>query len=612
MVKRPRRSPAPKDPPGSAGGDAAPSSGTTADAPGAVAIGKDNWGIVSTGPNATNVQTVLPPEALRPVSEVTAPSRLVNVPSAARLFVGRHDDLTALQTALDESEDPVVVHGLGGVGKSTLAARYATAQADRRNPVWWITADTPASLQAGLAALATALQPELTRALPLEALAERALTWLSCQNDWLLVLDNVTDPAHLTPVLNRALSGRVLITSRLGTGWHRLGARVLHLDVLTPAQAVELLARITTGGTDRHDPALEGAADLVEELGCLPLAIEQAAAYLHQTRLTPRAYLELLSRQPAAMFDQAAAGGDPERTIARLWRLTLARLTEVPHALQVLRVLAWYGAEAVPRTLLAPLADPAKLTTALGALAAYNMITLTPQTVTVHRLVQAVTRAPDPTDPHRRPTDIDQARHQAIDLLGQALPPDHQDPTHWPAWRTLLPHIDALAARTTVDDDGLALLLNEAGTFLHDQGAIHRAIAYHRRALTDFQRLLGDDHPLTLTSRNNLALAYQTSGDSKRAIPLLKQTLADKARVLGADHPHTLTTRNNLALAYQEAGDLKRAIPLLEQALTDKERVLGADHPRTRASRDYLADTYRQAEESKRAISPFPLEGHGR
>lgn len=89
-----------------------------ASAPGAVAIGGDNRGITSTGSNATNIQTVLPPEALRPVSQVMAPPRLVNVPFTARLFVGRQEDLADLQTALGVSGGPVVVaavHGLGGV-----------------------------------------------------------------------------------------------------------------------------------------------------------------------------------------------------------------------------------------------------------------------------------------------------------------------------------------------------------------------------------------------------------------------------------------------------------------------------------------------------------------
>ena len=104
--------------------------------------------------------------------------------------------------------------------------------------------------------------------------------------------------------------------------------------------------------------------------------------------------------------------------------------------------------------------------------------------------------------------------------------------------------------------------------------------------------MLGADHPDTLSSRNNLAAAYQEAGRPAEAIPLFEQTLADCERVLGADHPDTLTSRNNLAAAYQAAGRLGEAIPLYEQTLADRERVLGADHPDTLTSRNNLAGAY--------------------
>ncbi|MES9538347.1 tetratricopeptide repeat protein [Actinomadura sp. NPDC000600] len=585
-------------------------------------------------------QVVLAAGLIRP-AEVTTPPGLANVPAHAHLFVGRGTELQELDAALTESGEVVVaaVHGLGGVGKSTLAARYATCHRDRFSPVWWITADTGEAVQAGLAALTVALQPGLKQALPLEALAEWALSWLSSHDGWLLVLDNVTDPEHIAPVMARTSTGKVLVTSRLGESWHRFGAQVLRLDVLTSGQAVEMLTRIATH--DRPGANLEGAADLAEELGHLPLAIEQAAAYLHQHRLSPRAYLELLADSPAVMYDQTAQGADAERTIARIWRLTLDQLTDTPLAGALLRVLAWYAPEAVPRSLVdgtptavdggpgpplrshrqiplpnwlrrrppssppAPVVGLTLLRHGLGALAAYNMITLDEDgAVTVHRLVQAVARTPDPTDPHRQPDDIATARDTATRLLHQACPTDVEDPAGWPTWRTLLPHIDALAdhAPPSTDTDTTADLLDRTATFLRLQGSLTRAIGYFERALVTNQRLHGPQAPGVLGSRNNLALAYRDAGDLERAIPLLEHTLADRERILGNDHPRTLIFRNNLALAYQDAGDLERAIPLLEQTLADRERILGNDHPHTLISHSSLALAYQDAGDLERAI----------
>jgi tetratricopeptide (TPR) repeat protein len=558
--------------------------------------------------------TVLPEAALRPLTEVAAPPHLVNLPRHTRTFVGRGGELAALEAALESGGEVVVtaVHGLGGVGKSTLAAHYALFQATGRsageaggglNPVWWITADSGSAVQAGLAGLAMALQPELAAVLALEVLAERATAWLAAHQGWLLVLDNVVDPADVASLLARTLAGQVLVTSRLGEGWHRLDAHVLRLGVLGEREAIELLARLAAPGLSRDavqaaleredlPEGLDGAAELVREPGRLPLAIEQAGAYLHQTRLTPRAYLNLLEEQPAVMYDRAARGANAERTIARLWRLTLDQLADTPLARQLLRLLAWYGAEPIPRTLLNRLDDEiAEVLHATGELAAYNMITVDGETIIVHRLVQAVARTPDPTDPHRQATDIDTARDQATSLLTATLSETSSDLAGWPAWRTLLPHITALIdhASPTTDTVATARLLNETGLFLDGQGGIARAIDCFERARVAYDRLLGADHRGTLSSRNNLAAAYEAAGDLGRAIPLHEATLAERERVLGGAHPDTLTSRNNLAYAYRSAGDLSRAIPLYETTLADCERILGADHPVTKVVRANLS-----------------------
>jgi tetratricopeptide (TPR) repeat protein len=121
------------------------------------------------------------------------------------------------------------------------------------------------------------------------------------------------------------------------------------------------------------------------------------------------------------------------------------------------------------------------------------------------------------------------------------------------------------------------------------KGRMAEAIPLYRGALADCERVRGSDHPSTLRSRNNLAMAYRAAGRTAEAIPLLERTLADCERMLGADHAYTLTTRNNLAMAYRAAGRTAEAIPLLERTLADRERMLGADHPDTIAARENMA-----------------------
>lgn len=504
--------------------------------------------------------------ALDSIAEVPG---LHRIPADSALFVGRADELRRLAEAVAEGSGRVVVvavHGLGGVGKSTLAVHFCRVHSDRYAMVWWITADSVAAINTGLAELTTALNPQ-TADLPLEQRTDLAVRWLATHDGWLLVLDNLTDPGDVAGLLERVRTGTILITSRQGTGWRDVNT--ISLDVLPPEEATELLTRIVRAEWPEAD--LTDADRLCEELGWLPLAVEQAGAYIAQTRIIPTTYLDLLARFPARMFTATAEGGDSQRTMARVWHLTLDRLTDTPLAGEVLRQLAWYAPDAIPRSLVtsgieAPEPD---VVHALGRLAAYSMITLDADAISVHRLVQAVARTPDPADPHRQPADITRARDTTIvALTGCLAKASYRLPVDWPIFQTVLSHVQALLDHTAADSDTEPLcdLTNRIGLYLDDQGNTTTAIVLCTHATHSRERLLGPDHLDTLSSRNNLAAAYQS-------------VLADRLRVLGSDHPDTLYSRNNLASAYYSAGDVGRAIPLYESVLADARRVLGPDHP---------------------------------
>ena len=159
---------------------------------------------------------------------------------------------------------------------------------------------------------------------------------------------------------------------------------------------------------------------------------------------------------------------------------------------------------------------------------------------------------------------------------------------------------DHAASSVSGVGEGLARVLLGLRSFalyhLNELGdSTAQAIMVGELLVTDCERVLGADHPDTLASRSNLALAYNDAGRAAEAIPLHEQTLADRERVLGADHPGTLASRNNLAAVYRAAGRAAEAIPLHERTLTDRERVLGPDHPDTLASRNNLAEAYKAA-----------------
>ncbi|QFZ18890.1 tetratricopeptide repeat protein [Saccharothrix syringae] len=536
------------------------------------------------------------------MEEVPARADLGRLPVVTRAFVGRSAELELLRAAVSGPDRPVVgVRGLGGVGKSTLVARFAAADADRFSLVWWVTADSPAAIEAGMAELARALAPEAHR-LPLEEQVRLGVRWLATHSGWLLVLDDLPGPDDLVSLLERVRTGTVVVTTRRGDAWPALTAAV-DVDVLGPEAASDLLTGVVRAGAPGAD--LTGAERVCEEVGWLPLAIEQAGAYIARTRGTPADYLDLLARFPARMFTRTGEGGDSQRTVARVWRITLDLLADTPLAGALLRQLAWYAPDAIPRDLCAVAGDELDVPEALARLADHNMITLDGRAIGVHRLVQAVTRTPDPTDPHRRPDDIAAARDTAAAGLARAVlghPPEA--PASRAAFESVRAHARTLLDLTAPDTDteDTVLLLNQLGLYLRDQGGTATAVAYLARAAHSGERLYGADARTTLIARNNLATAHAAAGDFGRAASLHERNAEERARALGPDHPDTLASRGNSALAHQLAGHAASAIPLHEQVLADHERVLGPDHPETLLVRGNLAGAHREVGDLRRAV----------
>ncbi|MFE6620273.1 tetratricopeptide repeat protein [Streptomyces sp. NPDC057740] len=512
----------------------------------------------------------LPPQALELPPK--APPNLVNLPERAGLFIGRERELARLDAAFEEAGGVVVqaVHGLGGIGKSTLAAKWATGRTGAYNPVWWITAETPDDVRAGLADLAVALQPALRDALSPQARCERAVRWLAEHEGWLLVLDNVTDPADVRQLLGRTTGGRFLITTRRASGWHGI-AEPLSLDVLELPQAVELFARI-------HGGPAEGVEELCAELGCLPLAVEQAAAYCAEARITPAAYAELLARSPERVFASGAEGADGAQTVARVWRVTMDRLADTPVAERILRVIAWWAPDGIPRTYLDPLADAADVTEALRRLAAHSMVSLREDgTVSVHRLVQAVARAGEGAE---------EAYDEAARLLVvQGLP--CEDDVVW------IGHVANLVGyfdMGRVPPEIWALV----PMYFGDHAPSHdEAVGMYERALERAEGALRPQSRITLAVRRRLAECCWAAGDHDRAARLLSKNLTASMVVFGRKAPETIETGTALARLKLQRGDLGGGLSQARVSAQHAERTLGEGSAEALRAHAVIAEGWR-------------------
>jgi tetratricopeptide (TPR) repeat protein len=388
----------------------------------------------------------------------------------------------------------------------------------------------------------------------------------------------------------------VVTSSRAGLA--ALGVPV-PVDVFTEPEAVAFLAE-RTGLADER-----GARGLARELGCLPLALAQAAAVIAGQRLDYATYAQRLATVTVADYlPRPEEDPYPDGTAQAITLALDAAHGDDPGGLtrRLLEVAGLLSPAGTSRTLLATAVgrEPAEVDAALQHAGAWSLLTWSVDgtVVVAHRLVMRVIREQAAANGA-----LAQAAQDAIGGLDAMLPAQED------AWRhpgvmqefvtqatVLAGHLDAFPGLLDgpAEQDMLDLLA-WAGWYLNEISDISRAIPLLERTLADTERVLGPDHRDTLQSRNNLATAYQEAGRLDDALPLHQQTLADRERILGPNHPHTLNSRNNLAGAYYEAGRLNDAIALVEQTLADHERILGPDHPDTLRSRSNLATVYQAA-----------------
>lgn len=567
---------------------------STFQAIGAGSVAAHHIGTAITGP--VNVLTA---ELLNSARDVQAPAGLTNLPPLPLCF-GRTSELGWLRDTLGHpAAGTAVVQGLGGVGKSTLALTYAHRHRREYTVMWWIAAASPNHIEQSLADLTLRLIPVWAGSASTKDRAAWAMSWLQWHPGWLLVFDNVEDPADLQPYVSTS-NGHVITTSRRSASWPTSVA-TLALDVLDLAAASELLCSQVLGATPPTPRQMQENRALSADLGQLPIALMQAGAYLAQN---PTISIERYRRRLIGALDKAPEGVDPERTVARIWRQTISTLTERnPLAVRVLSTLAWLAPDDIPVGLLTPITDDSDdLHEALGVLAVYCMVSLTQDSVSIHRLVQTT---------HRNQTPIGDStptgRLEAERLLSAAVAPlgEPPDSGRSPAWDRLLPHLVALAA-TTPDghaDTFPAGRYASAALYLQGLGQDARAVPLLTAALARCEALAGAEHELTMKVRANLGHAYHGAGDFERSIAALEPLVTQCAQVLGDSHPGTLTVAANLANSYRDYGDLARAITLHEETLARRRHALGNDHPDTLVSCEELARTYHASGDLDRAVS---------
>jgi tetratricopeptide (TPR) repeat protein len=563
-----------------------------------------------------------------------------------------------------------VLSGLGGVGKTQLAAHYARRAWQTRSVdlLIWVTATSREAVVATYAQAAAEIDPAAARLPEADRRAAWLLTWLqNTERPWLIILDDLADPAHLNalwpPGSNPA--GRTLVTTRRRDAALATTRRgLIDVGLFTPDEAHHYLADKLADLTSHEPATLDEANELAADLGHLPLALAQAAAYIIDRNLNCASYRQRYADQrrhlPQVLPD--VLPDDHHATVAAIWALSIDAANQLAPAglarpaLQLASMLDSNGIPAAVFTTTAALAyladtrgegsvDADDARDAISCLHRLSLLTYNPtdtsRSVRVHSLVQRATREQLTHDQTAA------AARAAADALLQTWPDIPEDPALSQALRdnaaaihhyaepllwqrdahsvllrvgdslgeagqttTALEHYQRLHVLSTQhlgpDHRDTLIIRNNLARFRGDAGDMAGAAAAYQGLLDDQMRLLGPEHPDTLTTRNNLAYCRREAGDPAGAAAALAELLKDVVRLLGPDHhPIALTIRNNLARHQGEDGNPAAAATTLSEVLDDRIRVLGPDHPDTLTTRGDLARFRGKAGDMVRAAAAY-------
>ncbi|MEV5078775.1 tetratricopeptide repeat protein [Streptomyces sp. NPDC056159] len=504
------------------------------------------------------------------------------------------------------SNQVLVLHGMGGCGKTAVARtlfQYATNEGDRVG--LWVNATDRITLRSGMLAVAAdrgALEAELNAARSgLRASADLVWERLDMSDrPWLLVLDNADEPAILRDGnwLRSSPRGTVLVTTRLAAARWWPHAELHHVGELPRDAAAQVLYDLAPGaGT------VEEATKVADRLGRLPLALVLAGGFLSHQVIEPWTMTEygrhLDGHERVALIDQgviALPQEDARHLISRTWQLSLDALAAqgLPESTVLLRLLACYGADPLPLTLLksqqiTSLIPVNRAEAALRGLLDQSLTAVVDvgvRCIQTHAVLLASVQA---STPHDQVAHLTSTAAQLLDGVVPAIPQRGPQDLRL---RLLAPHVRTLL-RHAMDMPVVAVMLDVAvrlACALHRTGDYLSAWELASDAAAFAEPILGSDHRLVLSAQSRTARALFRLGKFGESERLHRHVLANRERLFGPDDPDTLESCFAISQALSQLGREAEAIALFKRAADGRRRILGPEHALTLRSRGALLE----------------------
>lgn len=548
-------------------------------------------------------------------------------------FIGREALLEDLHHCLSAEQSMALprsyaLTGLGGIGKTQLALEYAYRYALDYHAIFWLATETTETLLASLQHVAELLLLPVRQEAEQMRLVAEVRRWLSTHKGWLLIADNVEDVETIQSLLPPARQGAILLTTRLqalGTVAERLEVPLMSTEegcllVVRRAKRPHLPWTASAGREVAPLPfdEADAAASLANMLEGLPLALDQAGAYIEETGCSIAEYLQRYthSRQELLARRGISSPGNHPASVTTTVRLAIKQLEQVdPAAEEVLQVCAFLQPDAIPEEVLVRGAphlgpmlesvnvDPARRDQVMAALRRFSLVSRHAETHTlsVHRLVQAVVQ-----------DDLDLATRQrwserVLRAVNATLP--QVDFVTWAESERCLPH--ALLCIARLRQEGAAApeatdLLFKTGSYLLERGRYGEAEPLLVQAVASGEMQHGTDHPLLIPFLVRLGALWHKRGNYDLAQATLQRALALAEQYLEPAHPQKAQTLNAFGDLYWSLGKFAAAEHVGQQALAICEQHWGPDHPQTATALANLA-SYWQEQGKYAAAEPLFL-----
>jgi tetratricopeptide (TPR) repeat protein len=472
--------------------------------------------------------------------------------SENHFFTGREEILHQLQDGL-HFRQAVALTGLGGMGKTQIAAHYGYSHRHEYRAVLWCLADSVASLNLGLAAMARILDLPEKEATEQKIIIAAVKNWLATYSHWLLILDNVDEVKIVGSLiaLEKGEARHILLTAR--TQASEPFAQSVAVHEMSRDEGVGfLLRRALDKPRDEYGEVWDysfsdrtDAGKLVNMLGALPLALDQAGAYIRETQCGLAGYLALYQTHGHALLQERGmllSDQDHRESVAITWLLSFEKITaENPTAIEILRLGAFLHPDSIPEEVFQEW-DVLALNKALKVILKYSFVKRDPKNkiLMVHRLVQTILRH-----------EMDEATQRdwaekAVRAVVSVFP--NPEFKNWATCERLLPCAQTCAElieEWKLESEEAGRLLNQIGYYLIESKADYeQAKPLLERALAIREKVFGKEHPDVAVSLNNLAALSYAQGDYEQAKPLYERSLAISETVFGKEHPDVATSLN--------------------------------------------------------------------